>query len=637
MKKLLSLVIVLVFFSNIHSQTLFTYGNKAVSKKEFIEAFEKNPPADTNRQSALREYLDLYINYKLKVQQAQEEKLYETLEYKADSANFFKQLTENVMNEEAGIDRLVDEAYQRSKKDLEVAQVYVEIKNGDTLPAYKKIEDAYAQLKAGKSFEEVSSDLSSDSSTRAAKGYIGYVTVFTLPYEIENILYSLPPDFSKPYHSNVGYHIFKLMSQRPALGRRKIQQILFPVPAFFTEEEKKGVLKTADSVYALLRAGASFEDLASKYGNSADNSDDNAGIDVSVGQYSSDFENQVYQLHNIGDISRPFETSYGYHIIKLSDKELQDSSDQTIAKAQIQQRVENDERLMIARKNLVKKWMEKTKFQPASYDEKQLWIFTDNALNKTGSKASKIITDNTLLFSFETSRVYVKDWLKFLETFQQSGNEMLNNPYPVLMKEFINEQCIDYYRSRLPDYNTELKKQLKEFNEANLLFAVMDKHIWNKAAEDTDGLKKYYNEHKSEYIRKPDVGSIILTASKKETAEEVAAKIKADPLQWRNIISSYGSNVSADSSRFEADQLPGIEKMKLEKGEISSVQYNPSANTYSFFCITDIYPNQNQRSFEDAHGMVVNDYQKVVEQQWIEQLRKKYPVKVNYTVFNTIK
>lgn len=635
MKKLSAVLLFVFCFMASHAQTLFTYGNKSVSRDEFLKAFERNPSADPNRQNALREYLDLYINFKLKVEQAKEEKLDETPEYRTDADNFFKQLTENVLNREARMDALVDEAFDRSKKDLEIAQVFVEVRNADTASAYKKIEEAYAQLKAGKPFEDVAATASSDSATRAAKGYIGYITAFTLPYEIENILYNLKEPFSQPYRSNVGYHIFKIVNERRALGRRKIQQILFPTPSFFTTAEKDAVTRMADSVYRLLSAGTPFEEIASKYGNrTADSFGDNAGIEISVGQYSTDFENHVYALQNRGEISKPFKTSYGYHIVKLLDKELPDSGDQTIAKALIQQRIEGDERLLIARKGLIEKWLQKTKFQPASYNEKQLKVFSDSVVRNVRTGSSRSISNNTLLFSFETKKVYVKDWVKFLNGYKQS---MDKNTYAGLMKEFINEQCIDYYRSRLPDYNAELKKQLAEFNEANLLFSAMDKHIWTKAAEDDDGLKKYYEAHKTEYVWGPSVGAIVLTMQNKQTAEEVAAKMKAAPAQWRNIISTYGSNVFADSSRFEKDQLEGIENTQVEKGAFSGITYNSSNNTYSFFRITDIYPDQDQRSFEDARGMVINDYQKIVEDKWTADLRKKYPVKVDYDVFKGIK
>lgn len=637
MKKIVVALLPLAWVITAKAQTLFTYGNKAVSKTEFIKAFDKNPGTDTNRNSALKEYLNLYINFKLKLQAAYDENLQNDESYKTESEGFKNQLAETVLNEEANINELVNEAFARSQKDIEVAQVFIEVPKGaDTAAASQKIAEAYGALQNGEAFENVSAKFSSDEATRDAKGNIGFVTVFTLPYAIENVVYGLHNgSYSPPIRSSVGYHIFKRLSDRPALGKRKIAQILLATPASFTPEEKQATAATADSVYNMLLASAPFDEMAATYNNSSDVNRSN-NVEVSVGDYAPDFEKQVFALQNVGDISKPFRTAYGYHIIKLLEKlpVSTDANDLT-AKALLQEAVERDERLAVAKKNLVTKWMELIHYKPAAINYNELWAYTDSFFNH-GSFAKFKFTKSTPVFYISTTTVTLNDWLPFVTNIKQSGDALAAKTYPEIFKAFTEQKSTEYYKAHLFEYNEALRKQLQEFDEANLLFAVMDKHVWGKAADDTLALQKYYAAHKNNYLWQPGVSAIVVTANTKEVANQIAEKIKADAKNWRNIITLYPNNVQADSSRFEYDQLP-VQQTNRQVGSMSPLQQNSTDNSWSFVYVTALHPNKEQRSFDDARGLVINDYQQVVEKNWINTLKKKYPVKVNQAVFATIK
>ena len=251
---------ILLFTLTSKSQTLFTYGTHEVSKNEFLEAYNKNPDTTGNKQQKIRDYLNLYINFRLKLQAAYDEKANNNANLKSDYENFKTQLTDNFINQQADINQLLHEAFARSQKDILLQQVFVPFTGIDTTDAYNQILKAYNELKNGKDFNDVSAQYSTDANTKVSKGMIGYITVFTLPYSIENIVYALPENgFSNIYKSNLGYHIFKNAGERPALGRRKIQQLLFPTPQFFTTAQIEDVHKQADSIYNLLQNGTSFE------------------------------------------------------------------------------------------------------------------------------------------------------------------------------------------------------------------------------------------------------------------------------------------------------------------------------------------------------------------------------------------
>ena len=442
------------------SQTLFTYGNKAASKQDFIRSFNRSPVQETNRNNALKEYLQLYINYKLKVQAGYDDQLNKDNSFLLEASNFKKPLADNFINEEANEKKLIQEAFERSKKDINVQQIFIEF-GKDTAAAFKQIQSAYQQLKAGKPFNELVEKYSADEETRKNKGNIGYITVFNLPYEIETIIYGLAPNqFSAPYKSRFGYHIFKNAQQRTAAGKRKVEQILLAFAPNISQSEKNSTARLADSIYGLIRSGQSFEQLARQF-----NTDNTLAIkngllpEIGVGEYAIEFEEKVFDLKNINEITKPFATSYGYHIVKL----LEIIPTVNTADTKIKTAVENSDRLAYSKQQLIKKWMIRTGYQKGNYDEKELQFYIDSVIYKKQIPSGRKIKDSTVLFSFSKQRFAVNDFVKFVRI------KNIVSPVPALLKEFTENSCTAYYSAHLEEYNNEFKQQLSEFNDANVL------------------------------------------------------------------------------------------------------------------------------------------------------------------------
>src|SRR5215831_13976238 len=194
------LIAVIVFSTaiNASSQTLFTYGKYSADAKDFIRAYNKNnTDPSAGKQEAMRKYLDLYINSRLKIQEAYERR-YDTLpQIRSEVETLRNQIMETYMSDPDAITRLTKEAFQRSLKDVHVAQIFISFTNKvgmvDTAAATKKLSDVVERLKKGEDFLKVAAEVSDEPSARANRGDIGYVTVLTLPYVIENIIYSTGP------------------------------------------------------------------------------------------------------------------------------------------------------------------------------------------------------------------------------------------------------------------------------------------------------------------------------------------------------------------------------------------------------------------------------------------------------------
>jgi peptidyl-prolyl cis-trans isomerase SurA len=291
MKKGYMLFILSSSISVVFAQTLFTYGNKKVEVKEFKTAFHKNTDQNTRQRIDRDQFLQTYITYKLKLEAAIDEKLNQTTSFISENNNFKRQLAETIINNQANENILLQEAFGRSKKDILIQQIFIEFGN-DTLAAFNKINAVYHKLKSGTSFSELAVTISSDSISKVSKGIIGYITVFSLPYEIENIIYQLAPgSISNPYTSKYGYHIFKILAIRSASGRRLINQILLPFPAKYSTEDKSNLAVLADSILQQLKRGLPFTEAQKKFNNKQ-----NTNIEIGVGEYNTVFESKVYQL-----------------------------------------------------------------------------------------------------------------------------------------------------------------------------------------------------------------------------------------------------------------------------------------------------------------------------------------------------
>lgn len=637
MRKLLTTFVVLLMISAIaNGQALFTYGKHPVTKEEFLKAFNKNPSLEADRKKALKEYLELYQNFKLKVQAAYDVKLQDDPNYLLETDNFKKQLATGFINDEANIKSLIDEAFQRSKKDIHLQQVFIPFpENKDTTAAYQQAQQAYFDLNSGKSFNVTASKYNSDPGMTD----LGFVTAFTLSYSFESVVYSLHPNkHSAPVRSAYGYHIFYNAGERPAVGRRKAAQILFTIPPGATDADKASVKHKADSVYALLvKSPELWDDMVHEFSNDVTTAH-NHGLmqEFGIGQFSPNYETAAFALAKPGDISKPVETNFGYHIIQLKEIiPVPKNMDDPIIAASFKERVEKDDRLSEARKLLVNKWLKLTNFSQAKYDEKELWAYTDSFYKGGNTKAFKKINDSTMIFSFTKQKIKAADFATYVRASRAFPMYQAMS-YPELMKEYVKSATSDYYQNHLEDYNADFKTQLKEFNDANLLFAIMDKEVWTKAATDEQGLRATYEQNKSKYKWEASANAIIFTVTSDKVLADLREKLRDNITNWRSITEGFGSSVMADSNRYELGQIPVVDRTNFTDG-LTTAPVKNNDGSYTFAYIFKVYNEPGQRSFDEAKGLVINDYQNILEKQWLESLRKKYPVKVNEAVFNGLK
>ena len=638
-------------------QPLFTLDGKGTSKEEFLKAYNKNNSGSKASEKMYRDYLELYIRYKLKVQAAYEAQLDTLAGQRTELQNFRSQVAESYLKDASSLDRLVKEAFTRGQKDIHISHIFIgfpkNFAGNDTTKAYEKSMLAYNELKKGKKFNETALLYSEDPSVKSNQGNLGYITVFTLPYTLENLAYSIPVgQVSKPFRSKGGYHIFRNDGERKAFGRIKVAQILLSFPPGATEATRVATHHKADSIYALLQKGGDFASLARV--NSGDNLSYQLGGELpefGIGHYDSAFEAIAFGLDKEGAISKPAPSDFGYHIIRLiARKPFPKQFDEETGSI-LKQQVLNDPRIEVSRKALFARIYQQTNLQRASFSEPELLVFTDSAMRNMGFSSYGSLNYSTTLFSFTQRSYTVKDWFDYVRTVRGGGAQVSKD----LFERYIERVAMDYYRNHLEEYNKDFAFQLAEFKEGNLLFEIMQRKVWDKASTDSTGLRNYYEAHKSKYWWEASADALLFTSASQQQAEDLKAKLQSHGVaNWRQWTDSAGATTQADSGRYEVAQIPGAgggaagsggagaasagmgSVTGLAPGTFTAFTANKTDNTVSFAYILNYYRGRSPRNYRDARGFVINDFQTSLEDQWIATLKKKYPVKVDEQVFKTL-
>jgi len=642
MRKFYLLFVFACYTPVVFSQALFTYGKSSVGKDEFIRAYNKNKTPVTDKEKALREYLDLYIRFKLKVNAAHDIGLDTLPQLQFDAQSFRSQIEESYLHNEKEVNSLLAEAFTRSQKDLHVLHFFIATDPGmspeDTVKANKSIHELYTSLAAGKTDY---AKLIDAGPIKVKQSDIGFITVFTLPYEYENIIYDLSVgQASNPFRSKKGWHVFKVMEERKAVGKWKIAQILLAAPPGQPVAEKMVLEKRADSIYQLLQKGDDFAVLARRFSDDKITYGTGGELpEFASGKFEASFEKEVFKLTRDGEISRPILTPYGYHIVKrLSQTPVSTDKNDNAFLFELKQKIQQDSRISSAKELFVKEVLKQVNFKKTgAVSDTDLFRYADSAVanlsSETGNTSVYPIS-NKVIYSFTKAKLTGKDWLDFIRAYK--GGEFYQGESNVaLLEKFVSNSSVDYYKSHLEDYNDDFRYQMEEFKDGNVLFEIMEKNIWGKATNDSAGLLKHYNENKSKYLWAASANVILFNCSNK-TVAETARKALLAGKDWKQVSEEANNTLQADSGRFDLSQIPIAINSKSPAGFITEIIVNPADGTAGFAKIINQYEAGLQRNFEEAKGLVINDYQSILEEKWINELKKKYPVKINDSVFRSL-
>jgi peptidyl-prolyl cis-trans isomerase SurA len=650
MQKLVLTCASLFLMSSAFAQTLFTYGPYPVSKQEFVRIYEKNSinkKADFT-EPALREYLNLYSLFRMKVKEAEIQRLDTMPSIQHELDNYRKQLAKNYLTDEQVTNKLVREAYDRMKEEVRVEHILIMCPLGaDTTEPYHRIDSLYKVARSKKAdFGELAKQYSEDKGSKDNGGDIGYITALSTVYPFENAAYNTEVGkVSAPFKTQFGYHIVKVLDKRPANGQIRIEQIMVAVPKSRGQAGIEAGRKRIDSVAMMLRQDVPFETLVKEYSDDKFSMNEGGKLPpFGVGHYVPVFENAAFALRTPGDVSPPVQTEYGFHIFKLLERMPVKPYDSV--QATLKHRIDNDSRAQTARDIFFEKIKQNNGFKEYPGNEDALVAKMDATIPDTGKqahvfKATDYRTMTKPVFDLAGVHYSQADLARYMES--TTHGRLMGSKKAVsndLYRMYINTVVNDFEEHKLIEENPDFKNLMEEYRDGIMLFELMDRNVWGKASKDSVGLSDFYETHKGKYMWQPGFkGAVYHFKNETLSKEGIKLMVKKDATD-EDVIKKINSDtnpdgVSVQRGHFEFSHFKDVPQVDVEKAKISA-PYKAADGTYYVVKTEELYKAPTQKSLDEARGYVVAEYQDYLEKQWHEQLRTKYPVKVNEVVFKSL-
>ena len=606
-----------------------TINDEKISINEFENIFYKNNEDIEITKEYLDEYIDLFINFKLKVKESKELG-YDTLSsFIKELDGYKKQLSKPYLRDNNFNENLFNEALERIQFDINASHILIKIENNDAKSALNEALSIRNQIISKEiSFSDAAVKYSDDEYVLDSKGNLGYFTAFMMLYDFESVAYnSSIGEVSVPVKTQYGYHLILVNDKRKAVGERKVAHIMFKTGKGANTKKINESYKKASETYDLLTKGDKFVEVAERFSEDRSTAVKGGVLpSFGVGKMVREFEEATFSLKLPGDFSKPFQTPYGWHIVMLlEDNPVKLDDDLFLS---VKQKIEKDSRSKLSNEFMITKL--KDLYNIKIYKE------NFNFLRKIAVKeVSKSAWDNELLidgdkkiFKIESKSYSLKELSDFI-----INNQKKNNDFDQLYIEFLNLSLLSYEESQLENKYPEFKNLLKEYKEGILLFDITNNNVWKKAVEDSAGLSNYFNENLSDYKWNERLDVSIFTCLNYNVSYKVRNqlyKLKRGLIKDIDVLNKINSssplNVQLVSGQFSKNENNIVDQIVWKKGISKSVKNDDGSYTVVF--VYDIL-NARAKNLNETKGKVISDYQKFLDLTWIKILRSKYKVELN--------
>lgn len=683
---------------------IMTINDKPVYKSEFENVYKKNSGKEVNKeQKSLTEYADLFSLFKMKVFEAESLGLDTNSNFITELSGYRKQLAAPYLTDKNVNDALLQEAYDRMKSEIKAAHILIRINEDalpkDTIEAYTRlmiIRDAilgkfpssakiteYENLLKKSSMGLTKNSTSKDSANYFAKlnsiknlqstlnpaidkfaaaakknsedpsavdnsGDLGYFTSLQMVYPFETAAYKTPiGEISQPVRTRFGYHIIKVIDSRPNQGEILTAHIMVKFNKDMSDKDKENLKSKIDEIYSKVKAGEKFEDLARQFSDDKPSAEKGGQLQwFGSSRMPIEFEKAAFSLQNNGDVSEPFTTSYGWHIVKRIDKK--DLAPFEKMKGEIKQRISKDSRTQAGRASLIEKIKKENNYKETPASKKEFLKVLDSTVYQgkwEASKASKIASKELFRISngvnkTNTSIIFTcGDLAKYVENHQTSRTKMDNNMFlEQSYKDFVNESLINYEDSQLENKYADFRNLLKEYRDGILLFDLTDQKVWSKAVRDTAGLRTFYEANKNNYLWDERAEVTLYKCANEKVAKEVRALLKKKKTEKEitdAINKSSQLNLTVDNITYLKGENKDVDAnwtVGVAANNINEVKENK---------VTVLVVNKllakSPKTIAEAKGIITSDYQTHLEKEWLNYLKNKYAVKINQDVLNSVK
>jgi peptidyl-prolyl cis-trans isomerase SurA len=625
-----------------------------VSKSEFLNVYQKNNVnGEVIDRKSLEEYMELYINFRLKVKEAESLGLDTTRSFIDELSGYRKQLAQPYLIDEEMNKSLLTEAYNRKTEDIRASHILIKVDRNasaaDTLAAYKRVMAIRKRVLKGEDFGMLAMENSDDLSARdrtvenrsikGNKGDLGYFTVFDMVYPFETGAYTTGVgEVSMPVRSDFGYHLIKVTDRKPALGRVQVAHILMRIPAEASAADSAAVEQKAQDAYNRIMSGEEFARIAEQLSDDKSTATKGGVLPwFGANKMIPEFIKEVSALKELNEVTKPFSSVFGWHVVKLLERKEIGSYEDNLADLKQSltrnDRAKKSEEALLSRIKKEYKYSENLKARDAFYKVVTDTIFVG------GWKVEQAAGLKKNMMTIGRKSYSQQDFAQYLAANQRKRNkEDIRAFVNSMFTTFTNEKCLAYEDSQLESKYPEFKMLVKEYHDGILLFELTDQKIWSKAVKDTTGLEAFYASRKNEYMWDERLDATIYTFN--STDQKILTKARnaikkgiTDNELLEMINTDSTSVLSTDRRKFLKGDNPLIDEIDWKPG-ISTETINGD-KAYMIMVHEVIKPEP--KKLNEARGIVTADYQNFLEQEWIKELRQKYPFEVNKEVLSSIK
>lgn len=515
-------------------EVLFTLGEEPVYVEDFKYVYEKHNSNsdDFYTRKSVEEYLDLYTNFRLKIKEAENLKMDTSRAFIKELAGHRESLAKPYLTEKNVSEELMKEAYDRMQTDVRASHILVlvgeEAEPKDTLKAHRRISMIRQKAVEGSDFAELARTYSEDRSAQTSGGDLGYFGPFSMVYRFEDKAFKTEKgQISEIFRTKFGYHILKVTDKRPTKGKYKVAHIMIRASQGMDKEDSVNAKNKIFEIHSKLKAGESWNELCQTFSEDANSKNYNGElqfIDVNS-SIVNEFKNAAFALNDTGEISEPVQTPYGWHIIKLNEKQGIPSYEEV--EPSLKLRIERDSRSNLGQKLLLKRLR----------TENQLVENKEN-LELAASKADSTLVDGTfkmpekdkdldkVLFSIMDEKYTIRDLYSHLQ--KQKKTRPVSPDYFVRLgyTDFVNKSMLDYENTHLEEKYIDFKMLYKEYRDGILMFNLMDEKVWSQSTEDTVGLKNFFDSNAKDYQWKERLDAVIYDCESGEVAEKVKSELE---------------------------------------------------------------------------------------------------------------
>ncbi len=620
------------------AQNLLTIEDENISLEEFKTVFYKNNNNTELTKEYLDEYMELFVNFKLKVRNADELGLDTVAAFITELDGYRTQLAKPYLKNKEFDENMLTEAYERMKQDIKASHILIAVDEKATTKeeksAYDKILAIRSEIIAEKvSFANAAKKNSDDKSAISNGGNLSYFTAFMMVYDFESAAYTTEiGEISMPVRTKYGYHIIKVADKRKAVGEVKVAHIMFKSGQGADEKKLNEAKDKINKVAELLKNGEEFADVAERFSEDRSTAVKGGSLPAfGVGKMVPEFESVAFGLNEVGEISAPFRTEYGWHIITLLErKEIPEFED---VKADLKRKIERDSRGELSKQALFTKLHKiyKVVNKPTTYA-----AFRKGAVNAVALGTFSSSSVNTaILVTINSKDISVSSFVNYI-LFNQSAGSDIDEMYT----DFVNEELLAYEESQLETKYPEYKALLQEYREGILLFDLTNAKVWTKAVEDTIGLQNFYNENSSNYVWENRADATVYSCIDLATAKRVKRSIykkHRGNITNEEILTAANANaplsLQINAKKFIKGENEFVDAVDWKVGIAGDIKTKDGS-----YIIVDIHEvlAAGVKELSETRGKVISDYQNTLEAEWIASLQEKYSVSINKEVLYSL-